>query len=209
MGQSGAYGGMQELMEAMEQRGWAQMAGWASAVDSLGLRQECEAACDRGDFRRAGVGKGVGLEVRDEIRQDHVLWLEAGDDSEQQGKFLASLELLRLALNRHFFLGLFGFDGHFAIYPVGAFYKAHLDRPTGTSDRLVTAILYLNEDWQPGDGGELKLWTTAGDRDGAFVLIEPRLGTLVCFLAENHWHEVMPTKKVRRSITGWFSQAAR
>ena len=92
-------------------------------------------------------------------------------------------------------LRLFTFEGHFAIYPEGTFYTAHLDRHAGTSDRVVTTILYLNPDWQPGDGGELKLWTTSGDKTGAFILIEPRLGTLVCFMAGDFWHEVLPTKK--------------
>ena len=95
---------------------------------------------------------------------------------------------------------------HFAIYPEGAFYKAHLDRHAGTTDRLVTVILYLNPDWQAGDGGELKLWTTVGEKSGEFELIEPRMGTLVCFMAGDFWHEVMPAKKTRMSITGWFRQ---
>jgi SM-20-related protein len=135
-----------------------------------------------------------------------VKWLEPGDGAVEQGSYLAWLEDLRLALNRQFFLGLFEFEGHFAIYPEGAFYKPHLDRHAGTSDRIVTVILYLNAAWQPGDGGELKLWTTAGKKDDAFQLIEPRLGTVVCFMAADFWHEVLPAVKTRMSITGWFRQ---
>ena len=198
---------MNKFLEAMDRSGWAEWVDGVNAADSLALRDECGAARDDGQFQRAGVGRGSGLQVRDEIRQDEVLWLDAATESAEQLKYFKVLETLRVALNQRFLLGLFEFSGHFAIYPVGAFYKPHLDRPAGTSDRIVTAILFLNEDWQSGDGGELKLWTTAGDRDGAFVLIEPRLGTLVCFLAEDHWHEVLPTTKIRRSITGWFSQA--
>ena len=52
----------------------------------------------------------------------------------------------------------------------------------------------------------MKLWTTPGDTEGEFVLIEPRLGTLVCFLSGDFWHEVMPARKIRASITGWFRQ---
>jgi SM-20-related protein len=152
------------------------------------------------------VGRGLNLEVREDIRRDQVMWLQTEPISVEQAAYLAQLEVLRLALNERFFLGLFTFEGHFAIYPAGAFYKAHLDRHAGTSDRIVTTILYLNDDWQPGDGGELKLWTLAGDHAGAFELIEPRLGTMVCFLAGDHWHEVLPTLKSRMSITGWFRQ---
>ncbi|MEO5914215.1 MAG: 2OG-Fe(II) oxygenase [Luteolibacter sp.] len=134
------------------------------------------------------------------------MWLDPQGFSAEQLIYLATLETLRLAMNQRFYLGLFEFEGHFAIYPEGAFYKAHLDRHSGTSDRIVTVILYLNPDWKPGDGGELKLWTTVGDRDGEFVLIEPRMGTLVCFMAGDFWHEVLPANKSRLSITGWFRQ---
>jgi SM-20-related protein len=142
--------------------------------------------------------------IHEEIRRDEVLWLQAGAASVEQAVYLAWLETLRLALNRRLFLGLFEFEGHFAIYSEGAFYKAHLDRHKGTGDRIVTTILYLNPDWATGDGGELKLWTTSGEKEGAFELIEPRMGTLVCFMAGEFWHEVLPAHKTRMSVTGWF-----
>jgi len=191
-----------QIINGMERHGWAAMAGCLASADSLRLRQECGEAWERGDFRRAGVGRGGSLAIREEIRQDQVMWLDG--QSVEQGFYLTWLESLRLALNQQFFLGLFEFEGHFAIYPDGAFYTAHLDRHAGTRDRIVTVILYLNPDWQPGDGGELKLWTTAGEKTGTFELIEPRLGTLVCFLAGDFWHEVLPAHKTRMSITGWF-----
>ncbi len=197
---------MLNLMDAMDLCGWASTPDYVERGDSMRLRSECEEASERGDFKRAGVGRGLNMQVRDDIRSDTVMWLQTGDSSEEQGIYLAKLELLRLALNERFFLGLFEFEGHFAIYPEGAFYKAHLDRHVGTNDRIVTIILYLNPEWQPGDGGELKLWTTPGDKAGAFVLIEPRMGTMVCFLAGDHWHEVLPANKERMSITGWFRQ---
>jgi SM-20-related protein len=195
---------MIQLLNAMDQFGWAAMPGYLGDADSLRLSTECSEASDRGGFKRAGVGRGLDLQVREDIRGDHVMWLQTDAASVEQVIYLAKLELLRLALNQRFFLGLFEYEGHFAIYPEGAFYKAHLDRHAGTSDRIVTTILYLNPDWQPGDGGELKLWTTSGDKAGVFTLIEPRLGTLVCFMAGDFWHEVLPARKPRLSITGWF-----
>jgi SM-20-related protein len=199
-------GHVKDLLDSMERQGWAALPGCMGDVESLRLVRECEVGFDNGEFRRAGVGRGTSLEVREDIRRDQVMWIEPGESSVEQGIWLAKIELLRLSLNQRFFLGLFGFEGHFAIYPEGAFYRAHLDRHAGTVGRIVTVILYLNRDWQPGDGGELKLWTTPGDKDGAFELIEPRLGTLVCFLAGDFWHEVLPAVKTRMSITGWFLQ---
>ena len=40
--------------------------------------------------------------------------------------------------------------------------------------------------------------------EGESVILEPRMGTLVAFLAGDHWHEVLPARKMRMSITGWF-----
>jgi SM-20-related protein len=188
----------------MEARGWAVLTKIDGGVDAARLMEECREAWENGGFRKAGVGRGAELMVREDIRRDRVMWLQPAELTVEQNRYLAWLETLRLALNQRFFLGLFGFEGHFAIYPEGAFYKPHLDCHAGAGDRIVTVILYLNPDWQPGDGGELRLWTTPGEKAGAFELIEPRMGTLVAFLAADHWHEVLPAHKTRMSVTGWF-----
>ena len=168
------------------------------------LSVESLAAWKEGKLRRAGVGKGKRLVIREDVRSDHVMWLRDGETTLCQQRYLDRLEELRVALNRRLFLGLMDFEGHFAVYPEGGFYKPHLDRHRETTDRILTVILYLNPGWERGDGGELRIWTTAGEREGEFELIEPRMGTLVCFLAEDHWHEVLPAVKTRASITGWF-----
>jgi SM-20-related protein len=199
---------VEEFLNTLERTGWAVLPMSLDAVASRHLEEECSSRHEEGAFRRAGVGRGESLQVREDIRRDEVMWIEPGETSTHQAAYLAKLELLRLALNRRFFLGLFDYEGHFAIYPVGAFYKAHLDRHAGTRDRIVTVILYLNKDWQPGDGGELKIWTTPEGRDGRHELIEPRMGTMVCFMAEDFWHEVLPATRQRMSITGWFRQRA-
>ena len=197
---------MEEFLNAMAGVGWAVMPMSISHEEGLHLKSECSASYADGAFRRAGVGRGDSLQVREDIRRDEVMWIEPGEASAHQTLFLASLEILRLALNERFFLGLFNYEGHFAIYPQGAFYKPHLDRHAGTRDRIVTVILYLNEGWKTGDGGELKIWTSADGRDGCYEIIEPRMGTMVCFMAEDFWHEVLPATKQRASITGWFRQ---
>lgn len=197
---------MREFIDLLDARGWAVTTEIAGGVDASRLMEECREAYESGGFRKAGVGRGANLIVREDIRRDRVMWLQPGELTVEQNRYLAWLETLRLALNQRFFLGLFGFEGHFAIYPEGAFYKPHLDRHAGTSDRIVTVILYLNRDWQPGDGGELRLWTSPGEKDGPFKLIEPRMGTLIAFMAGDYWHEVLPARKTRMSITGWFRQ---
>lgn len=199
---------VEEFLNSLERAGWAVQPMSLDAGASHNLKTECSTLHAEGAFRRAGVGRGESLQIREDIRGDEVMWIDPGETSTHQAAYLAKLEILRLALNRRFFLGLFDYEGHFAIYPVGAFYKAHLDRHAGTRDRIVTVILYLNENWKPGDGGELKIWTTPEGRDGSFEIIEPRMGTMVCFMAEDFWHEVIPATRQRMSITGWFRQRA-
>ncbi len=168
------------------------------------LSRESLQAWAEGEFRRAGVGRGNELAIREDVRTDHVMWLRDEEITDCQQAFLGRLEELRLELNRNLFLGLMDFEGHYAVYPEGGFYKPHLDRHRQSMDRLVTVILYLNPDWQEGDGGELRLWTTPGEKEGEHVVVPPQLGTLVCFLAGDFWHEVLPAMKTRASITGWF-----
>ncbi len=192
------------ITDALNLTGWAASPHFLAPGEAAALSRESRAAWDEGAFRRARIGRGDGLVLREDIRRDHVMWLRPGETTLAQTRYLDSLEALRLAINARFFLGLFDFEGHFAVYPEGAFYKPHLDRHQNTSDRVVTAILYLNENWEPGDGGELKIWTNPGEKCGPFVIVEPRLGTLVTFFAGDHWHEVLPANKTRMSITGWF-----
>ncbi len=193
----------QKLVDHIRSDGWCVLPGFLEAEVAANLSQESLGAWEEGEFRRAGVGRGVGLVIREDVRTDHVMWLRE-EMTGCQRSYLARLEDLRMELNQNLFLGLFDFEGHFAVYPEGGFYKPHLDRHRESLDRLVTVILYLNPDWRPGDGGELKLWTTPGDKEGEFVTVEPRMGTLVCFLAGDFWHEVLPARKTRASITGWF-----
>lgn len=194
----------EKLVEGIQRFGWCVVPSFLEYDVASDLSLESLAAWEEGEFRRAGVGRGSGLVVREDVRTDHVMWLHEEGSTVCQQAYLDRLEEMRMELNRNFYLGLMDFEGHFAVYPIGGFYKPHLDRHQESIDRLVTVILYLNHSWQPGDGGELKIWTKPGDKEGEFITVEPRMGTLVCFLAGDFWHEVLPAKKTRASITGWF-----
>lgn len=201
---SGPEAMIARIVDAIDHQGWSVTEGFLEAKQAEVLADESRDAWNNGAFRRAGVGRGTQLAIREDIRRDHVLWLQPGEITAQQQAWLGRLEPLRLSLNQRFFLGLFDYEGHFAVYPPGAFYQPHLDRHRATADRLVTVILYLNRDWAPDDGGALRLWTTPGKKAGPHELVTPRLGTLVCFLSGDFWHEVLPARRERMSITGWF-----
>lgn len=163
------------------------------------LAQECRQRYETGQLARASIGRGTGQAVNDGIRSDHTLWLEAGLSSATD-RYLANLDDLREALNRAFFLGLEDYEGHFAFYPAGSFYRRHLDRFRDDDRRTVTTVFYLNEAWQSHDGGALRVELD----DGQQLDVLPEAGTLVVFMSDRFPHEVLEARRERLSIAGWF-----
>jgi SM-20-related protein len=153
----------------------------------------------KGEFAPARVGGRAGLQRREEIRGDFTCWLRDPLYPAEQA-LLDQLEELRLELNREAFLGLFDLELHYAWYPPGAGYSRHVDQPRGTTQRLVSMVLYLNVDWDPLAGGALRIYDEAErTRD-----IEPIAGRLICFLTPGREHAVLPATRDRFSISGWF-----
>lgn len=167
------------------------------------LAAEAREAWTEGEFHRAGIGRAVDL--RTEIRTDHVLWLDPASPTELQKRYLEFIGELRLELARELFLPLHEFEAHFAVYPPGAFYKRHLDQFQQQPHRMVSCLLYLNEDWRPQDGGELCIFEPPDeDGDEREILLLPEFGTFVAFLSDRIEHEVRPTRRERLSLTGWL-----
>lgn len=191
------------LIDDLAERGWSLQRGFISNDVTSELAAECRSREAQGALIPAGIGRGDALAVLEGIRGDHILWLEPGQ-SPACDHYLALMDELRLTLNQTLFLGLEEFECHFAFYPPGAFYKTHLDRFRDDDRRMVSAVLYLNDVWQLGDGGELRLHLPGQ----APVDVEPLAGTLVLFLSGEMPHEVLPTRRDRLSLTGWFKRRA-
>jgi SM-20-related protein len=139
-----------------------------------------------------------------EVRDDRVCWIDPQRATRRQASWLARMEGLRRALNQRLYLGLMGFEGHLAVYPPGARYHTHVDRFADASHRRVSVLLYLNEAWQPDDGGHLRLHLGEADRE-PFRDVTPRGGSLVAFLSDAVPHEVLPARRERWSLAGWFT----
>lgn len=153
----------------------------------------------RGQFSAAKIGTGSALQRREEIRGDATCWIAAPLLPAERA-LLEQLENLRFELNSETMLGLFELELHYAWYPPGAGYQRHVDQPHGRTQRQVSLVLYLNEDWTPAAGGELRIVDSTGrDRD-----IEPLGGRLVYFLTPGREHAVLQTQRDRLSISGWF-----
>ena len=151
-------------------------------------------------FDRAGVGRQQAHTINSFIRSDAISWIER--DTAAGDSWLNWTAALQQFLNRRLFLGLFSFESHFSHYAPGDFYKKHLDAFKGQSNRVLSLVLYLNPGWMPGDGGELALYH--GKRDQSMLKVTPSMGTLVAFLSEEFPHEVLPAKRDRYAIAGWF-----
>jgi SM-20-related protein len=170
------------------------------------LADEAHARDAAGEFHAAGVGRGAARVQRSDVRGDRILWLDQSLASSAQQPFWQALDALRLALNETLLLGLFSFDGHYAIYPPGTYYRRHRDqfRGAGSSDiRVISCAIYLNENWALTDGGALRIYDGEQVRD-----VLPVAGTLVCFLSDRFEHEVLPATRERLALTGWFRRRA-
>lgn len=153
------------------------------------------------DLRRAGIGREREHQHNRAVRTDQTHWLD--HDSPAAAAFLQRMEQLRVALNRRLFLGLFDYEAHYARYATGAYYRKHRDAfADGRSNRVLSTVLYLNPRWDADDGGEIVLYDDDGQRELARVA--PARGRLLIFLSERFPHEVLPTRRTRYSIAGWF-----
>ncbi|MFP4132348.1 MAG: 2OG-Fe(II) oxygenase [Thiohalospira sp.] len=182
------------------EQGWSVHPGLAGQRLTRVLAARARRWHTAGAFHRAGVGRGRGHAIRPDIRGDRVLWLDRVPDLPSVRLFQARLEGLRVAVNRRLFLGLEDYEGHFALYPPGSAYRRHYDRFADGGRRTLTAILYLNEGWEPADGGQLRLYP----EDGPVVDVEPEAGTLATFISAEMAHEVLATRRERLAVTGWF-----
>lgn len=167
------------------------------------LKEQTE-LLEKGMFRHSAVGKGGQKQVRTEIRSDEVLWMDQDHLSPLQAAYWEKIEQIRQVLNQRCFLGLRSFEGHFARYPIGSFYKKHLDQFHAVPHRVVTVILYLNDSWSAEDEGALRMYFPQEDGSERIADVLPLGGRLVVFLSAEIPHEVLPTKKERISITGWL-----
>lgn len=83
----------------------------------------------------------------------------------------------------------------------GACFPWHYDNPAPPSNRALTCILYLNPDWKPGDGGELRFQPFCG----VGATVAPRHNRLAVFYSDRTLHRVAPFHGDRRyAVTVWL-----
>lgn len=154
-------------------------------------------------LKRAGIGKESNR-IINEIRGDFIEWIDENSAPEPIKQYLQRLQALMLFLNQALFLSMKDLEVHIARYPVGAFYKRHLDQFKKDDHRRLSVICYLNKNWSQEDGGQLRIYTEAGNLD-----ILPAAGRLVCFRSDLLEHEVLAARRERNAITGWMLDQVR
>jgi SM-20-related protein len=191
---------IERICTAVAALGWAVVEHFAAAPLVDALRTEIRRRDAAGEFHRAGVGRGLERAEHPDIRGDRIAWLEESSLVSPERMLWAALEAVRVDLNRTALLGLFSLEAHYAIYPPGAFYRRHCDRFRDDDARVLSWVLYLNDGWRAADGGALRIHVSENEaRD-----VVPVAGTLACFLSDRFEHEVLPARRERLSLTGWF-----
>ena len=198
-------GAMDLLAHAVAEQGYGVFSDFLTPELQQSLIQLMDEKVAADELVRAGVGVGTAKKIRSEIRTDSIFWLDPDDTSATALSWIEGMDQLCEHFRRALFLPVWTYEGHLARYPAGGFYKPHLDRHAQTLARQVSVIAYLNTDWQESDGGQLRIYTDMEKGiEGPFVDIFPQAGTVVIFRSADFWHEVLPAKRARLSLTGWL-----
>ncbi len=188
-----------KICNDLETQGWLQQDFFLPDELTSSLAAECREMRTVGLLKSAGIGRADGQVLRSDIRGDQIAWLKVGQ-SIACDRYLQIMEDVRLVLNQSLYLGLDEYESHFAIYAPGTYYRKHLDRFRDDDCRTVSAVVYLNPDWLPEQGGALRLHTEEKEKED----IAPLGGRLVLFMSADMPHEVLPATRDRMSLAGWF-----
>ncbi len=198
----------EQLADEIAMRGFIVVDNFLSAVCIAELAREAKRLATEGQMHEATTGQSAAASANanstnDKLRGDSVYWVDTNEPNAHLQNYLVATQAIQNALNQYLFLGLFELESHFAIYPIGSRYHKHVDQFQHDKSRKVSSVLYLNEAWHVDDGGALRMYLDKTE-DASFIDITPQAGRLVLFLSERFPHEVLPVKRERISITGWF-----
>ncbi|WP_310589859.1 2OG-Fe(II) oxygenase [Larkinella soli] len=194
------------LIDGLADRGYGIVDHFLSPEETAALARILHEKRRQGEFKPAGIGNQQ-VTVQTGIRGDSILWLAEEYAAPEERAFLSSIRHFIDYLNRTCYLNLRDAEFHYAHYPAGTFYQRHLDRFRTDSRRRLSVICYLNDDWQPADGGQLLLYLPQENGTEQALEVLPVGGRLVCFESARLEHEVLPAGRDRISLTGWLRTA--
>ncbi|XP_027851534.1 prolyl hydroxylase EGLN3 isoform X1 [Aphis gossypii] len=146
------------------------------------------------------------------IRGDQIIWVDGREDScKQIGQLISDVDAVVMGSNKmndNGKLGNYTINGRtkamVACYPGhGSHYVKHVDNPN-KDGRCITAIYYLNKDWDIKENGGLLRIFPEGWSDQV-ADIEPLFDRILFFWSDRrNPHEVQPAFKTRYAITLWY-----
>ena len=163
------------------------------------LKDNLIALYDNNQMLSAGTCNLDAISFDQSVRSDKIFWLDRRHNDKSENDFFDLMDEFVSYLNSTCYTGITGYEFHYAMYEKGTFYKKHMDRFRSDSSRLFSMIMYLNEDWEQSDGGELCIHHADHLQN-----ISPNKGKSIFFKSNELLHEVLVTQKPRMSITGWL-----
>lgn len=149
------------------------------------------------------------------IRGDQITWIDGRETyCSNIGRLISEVDAIIMRANRmvnNGRMGDFVINGRtkamVACYPGhGSHYVKHVDNPN-RDGRCITAIYYLNRDWDiKQNGGLLRIFPEGGTDKVADI--EPMFDRILFFWSDRrNPHEVQPAYKTRYAITLWYFDA--
>ncbi len=187
------------IADGLAEYGYAVMDGFLDTIEVRAILDLDIFNTGIGNLRKASIGNHQSRPTNEAIRGDYIQWLDKTSAPLPLKVYLERLQDLRSFLNRNLFLSMLDEEVHITVYPVASFYRRHLDQFKNDNHRKLSIICYLNTKWDETLGGQLRIYTTAGQID-----ILPIAGRIVCFRSGIIEHEVLPAIRERLSLTGWM-----
>jgi hypoxia-inducible factor (prolyl hydroxylase) len=210
----------QEMVRQLNTNHYCVLDGFLGDVALRELRGEIESLHTNGTMKSgvlAGGTTGKNLSyVHEKVRGDLVHWMDPTDHGfTQMPIYMKKVDTLISELGQ-WCDALTNIKNRskamVTVYPGGgAHYVKHCDNHCHSGDgencngRRLTTLLYLNPDWEPGDGGELKIYHPAPRHSETKAVVSPIGDRLVVFWSDYRVpHEVTHSVKPRYAITLWY-----
>ncbi|KAK7077127.1 Egl nine 1 [Halocaridina rubra] len=203
---------MQPLLNDLNKYGVCVVDDFLGRERAEQILEEVMALYSRGVFQDGQVvSRNVQDQARGIIRGDKITWVTGNENHcGNIGQLVSVVDTLIAKANHHPDSGELGKHNitlrtraMVACYPGrGSHYVKHVDNPDGDG-RCITAIYYINKNWQRKDGGVLRIYPEGTNQ---VADVEPKFDRMLFFWSDRrNPHEVLPaTVTSRYAITVWY-----
>lgn len=166
---------------------------------AINLKNNLTQLYQQNQLQLAGIGNNAVAIQNKLMRSDVIYWLDRKHNDPFENEFFDLMDGFVSHLNETCYTGITNYEFHYTLYETGSFYRKHIDQFRNDTGRKFSMIIYLNSNWQQGDGGSLCI-----HQNNTAQNIAPINGRSVFFKSSEMEHEVLVTHKPRMSITGWL-----